>query len=77
MRMFYRATPGMRMGTNHYTYLYPDGRHSVVMVGGSTIPAEWTREVRVHHRHFLRDDARHAAQTRYYEVRDTQNLETP
>lgn len=76
-RMFLRATAGLRMGTNHYTYLYPDGRHSVVMVGGSTIEGPWVKGVRVFHRHYLRDAARHQAQTDYYEIRDTQKLETP
>jgi hypothetical protein len=75
-RMFMRATPGMRMGPNHYTYIYPDGQHSTVMARDSTIEAVWTHKIRIFHRHHLRDEARHAAQTAYYEIRDGQGLET-
>lgn len=77
LRMFMRAIPGMRMGTNHYTYLYPDGRKSTVMPNATGEQPHWNRVIRVLHRHYERDQERHDRQAAYYEVRDRGRLERP
>jgi hypothetical protein len=80
MRMFLRATPGLRMGRNHYTYyLPPDDRTSQVLPrGAGQVDVPWAGELhgtRVAHRSWARDQNRHARQVTYYERRDATQIE--
>lgn len=76
-RLLMRASRGLSMTGNHYTYVLPDGRgHHHILDRGSTAPAiDLQEEVLVEHRVHQRPPARREAQTRYYEVRDIGGLE--
>lgn len=76
MRMFIRAVPGLRMGENHYSYIFPDGRTSTILKAGhGDAPVHDLRSVVVYHAVHDRNADRRAAQTAYYEQRDTLGIE--
>lgn len=76
-RLFMRAIPGMHMGGNHYTYVLPSGRKHKILVKGSSAAAQQLHSLGIYHRHQLRPSDRHDRQAAYYDIRDTQKLESP
>lgn len=72
MKMFMRLEPGMHMGANHYTYVYPDGESLWILPRDSDAVL---CELRIRHLKMRRKPERITAQTSYYEIRDDQGLE--
>ena len=76
IRTLFRAIPGLKVETNHYTYVTPDGRQ---LWGNDTqkeqVPALDCRDLLIEHRTHLRDLARRADAQRYYKTRDAAGIE--
>jgi hypothetical protein len=76
IRILFRAIPGLKVETNHYTYITPDGR---LLWGNTTdqemVPALDCRDLLIEHRTHMRDLARRADAQRYYKTRDEQRIE--
>lgn len=73
LRCVFRAIPGLRFETNHYTYRTPDGRDLHDPLIG---PVDLSM-VEVEHRTRERDRDRRAAQQDYYSRRDREGVEAP
>lgn len=78
MRMFMRASPGIKMDGNHHTYLLPDGRRSQVLcrLVPNAASAIDLSAIKIYHRVHERTALRRHDQTRYYEERDSRGIET-
>lgn len=76
LRMLMRATPGMKMADNHYTYVLPDGREHKILSKDSTVEALDMPELEVWHRKYERSAERLERQRVYYEKRDTRGMES-
>lgn len=76
IRTLFRAIPGLRVETNHYTYKTPDGR---LLWGNEAeaeqVPALDCQDVLIEHRTHLRDLARRNAARDYYKRRDAAGIE--
>lgn len=72
MKMFMRLEPGLRMGPNHHTYVYPDGEELQILPRNEDAPLI---PIKVRHLKYRRSQARIDAQAAYYAVRDGQGLE--
>jgi hypothetical protein len=76
IRTLFRAIPGLRVETNHYTYVTPDGRQLWGnQTEGEQVEALDCRDLLVEHRTFMRDLARRASAQRYYKTRDATGIE--
>lgn len=73
LRCIFRAIPGLRFDTNHFTYRLPDGRN----LHDPTEPAISLPMVTVEHRTQWRDPWRKEKQKLYYRRRDELGLELP
>lgn len=71
LRCVFRAIPGLRFETNHYTYRVPDGRD----LHDPKVPAVDLSMVEVEHRTNFRDSYRRENQQTYYRRRDELQLE--
>jgi len=78
MGMLLRAQRGIRMGGNHHTYLFPDGRQTQVLRRPVLHGAEALHlpDVRVLHAVHARDPERRARQAAYYCERDALGVES-
>lgn len=76
IRTLFRAIPGLKVETNHYTYVTPDGR---LLWGNETnqqqVEALDCRDLLIEHRTHLRDLARRNAARLYYKTRDAAGIE--
>lgn len=73
LRCVFRAIPGLRFDTNHFTYRLPDGRN----LHDPFVPPVDLSFVRVEHRTQWRDVYRKQKQDVYYRRRDELGLELP
>lgn len=73
LRCVFRAIPGLRFETNHFTYRLPDGRN----LHDPNEPALDLSMVEVEHRTQWRDSYRKEKQQIYYKRRDEYGLELP
>jgi hypothetical protein len=70
----FRNTPGLRLESNHYTYVT---HRAAVGLGGQDFPAGQVLDVRLEHRKRDRSSQRRQAQLRYYDLRDQLGIEGP
>jgi hypothetical protein len=76
VRNIFRAIPGLRCKTNHYTYVTPSGRKLWGNESdGTRLEPALELDVRIEHRTDDRHPDRKHAKTSYYEARDTQLIE--
>ena len=73
LRCLFRAIPGLRYDTNHFTYRLPDGRN----LHDDPECLDLLTKVEVEHRTLWRDPYRKQKQTKYYERRDELRVEYP
>ena len=71
LRCVFRAIPGLRFETNHFTYRVPDGRD----LHDPTVEAVNLSMIEVEHRTQFRDPYRKEGQSTYYRRRDELGLE--
>jgi len=76
IRTLFRAIPGLKVETNHYTYVTPDGR---LLWGNESatqqVEALDCQDLVIEHRTHLRDLARRASARNYYKARDAAGIE--
>src|SRR3954463_3130400 len=78
VRNLFRALPQLRLATNHFTYRTADGRRlwgNAVMGEAALEPALLLHDVRIEHRTWFRDLARHESQYTYYRRREELGIE--
>jgi hypothetical protein len=73
LRCIFRAVPGLRFDTNHFTYRLPDGRN----LHETTEPVAGCHMIEVEHRTMNRDRWRKELQQSYYTRRDELRVEYP
>lgn len=73
MKMFMALEPGLRMGTNHHTYVYADGVEFQILPKDEEAPLSGFA---VRHLKYRRGEHRLNAQAAWYSVRDSQGLES-
>lgn len=73
--MFFRAIPGLRCITNHYTYQTPDGRKLWGNAKTDRLEPRQATQVAVNHYSQLRHPDRRQAALTYYRTRDEQGIE--
>ena len=73
LRCIFRAVPGLRFDTNHFTYRLPDGRN----LHDPTEPVAACHMIEVEHRTMNRDRWRKESQQSYYTRRDELRVEYP
>jgi len=71
LRCVFRAIPGLRFDTNHFTYRLPDGRN----LHNPTEPCAGLHMIEVEHRTMNRDRWRKESQQSYYTRRDELRVE--
>lgn len=75
VRILFRATRGIRVKGNHWTYVTPDGRRLWGQNRRSLVPALDCTDLHILHRSDLRHEARRADQYAYYAIRDARGTE--
>lgn len=74
---FIRAIPGTHMGTNHYTYIFPNGTTSTILRagGGTALRLDLRQGVVLKHAVYEQPPERRERQTAYYDDRDRLGVE--
>lgn len=75
LRNFMMAQPGMKMSTNHYTYILPSGTHISVGDRTTCTSLSFRGRLKVRHRTNDRPKERRGRQVKYYEARDSGRVE--
>lgn len=75
IKMFMRFAPGMRMGSKHYIYEYPDGSSWWFQPRRPEDLSSFRAPIYVRHMKHKRSQSRLDAQREYYEVREGRKLE--
>jgi hypothetical protein len=75
IRVLFRAVRGLRVKTNHWTYVTPDGRRLWGQNKRTLEPALDCDDLHILHRSDLRQEARRADQYTYYRTRDERKTE--
>jgi hypothetical protein len=75
IRILFRAIRGLRVKTNHWTYVTPDGRRLWGQNKRTLAPALDCTDLHILHRSDLRHEARRADQYAYYRIRDERKTE--
>lgn len=75
IRVLFRAIRGLRVKTNHWTYVTPDGRKLWGQNKRTLAPALDCTDVEILHRSDLRQEGRRADQYSYYSTRDQRKTE--
>jgi hypothetical protein len=75
IRIMFRAIRGLRVKTNHWTYVTPDGRRLWGQNRRTLEPALDLTDLEIFHRSDLRHEERRADQYRYYATRDERKVE--
>jgi hypothetical protein len=75
IRILFRAIRGLRVHTNHWTYVTPDGKRLWGQNKRTLEPAMDCDDLHILHRSDLRPEARRADQYGYYAIRDQRKTE--
>ena len=75
VRILFRAIRGIRVKTNHWTYVTPDGRRLWGQNKRSLVPALDCTDLHILHRSDMRPEQRRADQYGYYRIRDERKVE--
>jgi hypothetical protein len=76
IRPLLRAVRGLRMGDNHYTYVFPTGKSPILGTKPATVPELDLHDVMVvEHRRHERPMDRIMKQNSYYEQREMKGIE--
>lgn len=73
--ILFRAIRGLRVKTNHWTYVTPDGKRLWGQDKRTLVPALDCTDLHILHRSDMRHEARRADQYAYYAIRDERKAE--